>query len=113
MKSRICPTWALAPGNPVGAGDAGLGGRTTQAAIDRPAADQAQVAAALNQIAQAEVSLRQSQSNLITAQNNLQTLLDGADEQDVRIAQAQVRQAQLNQLQAENNLTNSRPTAAL
>jgi len=78
-----------------------------QAAVTDQPADQAQVAAALNQIAQAEVSLRQSQSNLITAQNNLQTLLDGAEEEDVRVAQAQVQQAQLNQLQAENNLRNA------
>ncbi len=80
----------------------------TQAAITAEPANQAELAAALNQIAQAEVSLRQAQSNLITAQDNVQTLLDGADEQDVRIAQAQLRQAQLSVLQAESNLRNAR-----
>ena len=72
---------------------------------------EAEQAAALNQIAQAQVSLRQAQSNLITAQDNLQTLLDGPDAQDIRIAQAQVRQAQLNVLQAEQNHANARLVA--
>jgi HlyD family secretion protein len=84
--------------------------RAQAALTDEPPAD-AEVAAALNQIAQAEVSLRQAQSNLITAQDSLQTLLDGPSEQDIRIAQAQVRQAQLNVLQAEQNLANARLVA--
>ena len=75
-----------------------------QAALTDLPADQAEVAAALNQIAQGEVSLRQAQSDLITAQNNLQALLDGPEDEDIRVAQAQVQQAQLSQLQAENNL---------
>ena len=82
-----------------------------QAALTDLPADQAQVAAALNQIAQGEVSLRQAQSNLITAQNNLQTLLDGPEEEDIRVAQAQVQQAQLSQLQTENNLRNAQLAA--
>jgi HlyD family secretion protein len=84
-----------------------------QAALTDQPADRAEVASALNQIAQGEVSLRQAQSNLITAQNNLQTLLEGPDEEDVRVAQAQVQQAQLNQLQAENNLRNAQLAATL
>lgn len=83
----------------------------TQADITDTPADAAEIAAALNQIAQAEVSLRQSQSNLITAGNNLKDLLEGADEQDIRIAQAQLRQAQLSQLQAESNLANAQLAA--
>ena len=82
-----------------------------QAALTDLPADQAQVAAALNQIAQGEVSLRQAQSNLITARNNLQTLLDGPEEEDIRVAQAQVQQAQLSQLQTENNLRNAQLAA--
>lgn len=82
-----------------------------QAALTEEGPDQAEIAAARNQIVQAEVQLRQAQSNVVTAQNNLQTLLRGADAEDVQIAQAQVRQAQLNQLQAENSLSNSQLTA--
>lgn len=82
-----------------------------QAALTEQGPNQAQIASALNQIAQAQVGLRQAQSNVITARNNLQTLLAGPKKADVDIAQAQVRQAQLNQLQAENNLTNAQLTA--
>ncbi len=82
-----------------------------QAALTDEPPTEAEQAAALNQIAQAQVSLRQAQSNLITAQDNLQTLLDGPDAQDIRIAQAQVRQAQLNVLQAEQNHANARLVA--
>lgn len=82
-----------------------------QATLTDTPPTEAQTAAALNQIAQAEVSLRQAQSTLITAQNNLKTLLEGPDAQDIIIAQAQVRQAQINQLQAENNLANAQLTA--
>lgn len=67
----------------------------------------AQVASALNQIAQSELQLRQSQANLISAQNNLSTLLEGPAQEDLDIAAAQVQQAQLSQIQAENNLSNA------
>lgn len=83
-----------------------------QATLADRGPDQAQVASALNQIAQAQVSVRQAQSNVITARNNLQTLLDGPKKADVAIAQAQVRQAQLSQLQAENNLVNAQLVAS-
>lgn len=73
--------------------------------------NQAQVAAAQNQIALAQVSVQQAESNLINAQNALQKLIDGAKETDLAIAQAQVLQAQLAQLQAENNLTNAQLVA--
>lgn len=72
---------------------------------------QAQIAASLNQIAQAEVGLRQAQSNLISAQNNLKNIIEGVDIEDIEIARAQLRQAQLNELQAENNLKNARLVA--
>lgn len=78
-----------------------------QAALTEEGANQAEIAAARNQIVQAEVQLRQAQSNVVTAQNNLQTLVNGPDVEDVRVAQAQVRQAQLSQLQAENSLSNA------
>ena len=84
----------------------------TQAALTDQDPTQAEIAAALNQIAQAEVSLRQAQSNLITAEDNVQTLLEGADETDVRVARAQVQQAQLSQLQAESNLRNAQLVAS-
>ncbi|CAN5626242.1 hypothetical protein BH10CHL1_BH10CHL1_02380 [soil metagenome] len=82
-----------------------------QAALTEKDPDQAQVAAALNQIAQAQVGLRQAQSNVVTAHNNLQTLLEGPKKEDLEIARAQVRQAQLSQLQAENSQTNAQLTA--
>lgn len=78
-----------------------------QAALTEEGADQAQEAAALNQIAQAQAGLRQAQSSVVTAQNNLRTLLDGAAEEDLRIARAQVRQAELNALQAQSSLGNA------
>ena len=83
----------------------------TQAALTEESPDQAEITAALNQIAQAESSLRQAQSNLITARDNVQTLLDGADPEDIRIAQAQVEQAQIGLLQAQSNLENARLVA--
>ncbi len=82
-----------------------------QAALTEKTPDQAQVASALNQIAQAQVGLRQAQSNVVTARNNLQTLVEGAKKEDLEIAQAQVRQAQLSQLQAENSQANAQLTA--
>jgi HlyD family secretion protein len=66
---------------------------------------ESQVAAALSQIAQAELSLRQARSNLLTAQNNLSRLLEGPDKEDLEIARAQVRQAELSKIQAETTLT--------
>lgn len=84
-----------------------------QAALSEEGPSQAQITAALNQIAQAEVGLRQAQSNVVTARNNLQNLLEGAAAADLAIARAQVRQAQLNQLQAENNLINAQLVAPL
>jgi HlyD family secretion protein len=84
-----------------------------QAALTEEPPTQAQTAAALNQIAQAQVQLRQAQSNVVTAQDNLQTLLAGPAQADVDIARAQVRQAQLNQLQAETALTNAQLVAPL
>jgi HlyD family secretion protein len=84
-----------------------------QAALTDQPVNQAEVTSALNQIAQAEVSLRQAQSNLIQARNNLDTLLEGPDVQDVRVARAQLQQARLSELQAENNLGNTQLTAPL
>ena len=78
-----------------------------QAALTEDSVTQAELTSALNQIAQSEVSLRQAQSNLIQAQNNLDTLLEGPDEQDLRVALSQLKQAQLSVLQAENNLRNT------
>ncbi len=84
-----------------------------QAALTERGPDQAQVAAALNQIAQAQVGLRQAQSNVVTAHNNLQTLVEGPKKEDLAIARAQVRQAQLSQLQAENSQANAQLVAPL
>ena len=83
----------------------------TQAELATEPPDEAQIAAALNQIAQAEGSIHQAKSNLITAQNNLRTLLEGANEQDIRVAEAQQRQGQLSVLQAQNSLANAQLTA--
>lgn len=79
-----------------------------QAALTLEPPSEAQLASALNAIAQAESTLRQSQSNLITAQNNLDQLLEGPDENDLRVARAQLRQADLNIMQAEANLRDTR-----
>ena len=78
-----------------------------QAQLTDEGPNDAQVASALNQIAQSELQLRQAQANLISAQNNLSTLLEGPAQEDLDIAAAQVQQSQLSQLQAENNLSNS------
>jgi len=83
----------------------------SQGALTDQPPTQAQLASALNQIAQAEVGLRQAQSNLISAQNNLKNIIEGPKIEDIEIARAQLRQAQLNELQAENNLKNSRIVA--
>ena len=84
-----------------------------QAALTEPDPSQAQVAGALNQIAQSELGVRQAQANLIQAQNNLETLLEGPAQEDLDIARAQVQQAQLSLLQAENNLNNARLVAPM
>ncbi|MBK8049575.1 MAG: efflux RND transporter periplasmic adaptor subunit [Anaerolineales bacterium] len=76
-------------------------------------ASQAQVAAALNQIAQAESGVRNAQAQVVNAQNNLQNLLEGAKVEDIDIAKAQVKQSQLSQLQAERQLENARLVAPL
>lgn len=84
-----------------------------QAALTEPDPSQAQVAGALNQIAQSELGVRQAQANLIQAQNNLDTLLEGPAQEDLDIARAQVQQAQLSLLQAENSLNNARLVAPI
>lgn len=84
-----------------------------QTSLTDPDPNQAQVASALNQIAQSELGFRQAQSNLIQAQNNLKTLLEGPSQEDLDIARAQVQQAQLSMLSAENNLTNARLVAPI
>ena len=78
-----------------------------QFALTRQGADEAQVAAALAQIAQAELGVRQAISNLLVAQDGLNTLIEGQSEEDLEIARAQVRQAELSKLQAQNTLNNS------
>lgn len=78
-----------------------------QLALTQQAADEAQVAAALAQIAQAELGVRQARSNLLVAQDALNSLLEGQSAEDLEIARAQVRQAELSKLQAELSLNNS------
>ncbi len=78
-----------------------------QFALTRQGADEAQVAAALAQIAQAELGVRQAISNLLVAQDGLNTLIEGQSEEDLEIARAQVRQAELSKLQAQNTLNTS------
>ncbi len=68
---------------------------------------EAEIAAALSQIAQAELNLRQARSNLLTAQNALNQLLEGPDPEDLEIARAQVRQAELSRKQAQITLENA------
>jgi HlyD family secretion protein len=84
-----------------------------QTSLTDPDPNQAQVASALNQIAQSELGFRQAQSNLIQAQNNLKTLLEGPSQEDLDIARAQVQQAQLSMLSAENTLSNARLVAPI
>lgn len=79
----------------------------TQFALTQRGADEAQIAGALAQIAQAELSVRQARSTLLTAQNSLNSLVDGPAAEDVEIARAQVRQAELSKLQADIALHNS------
>jgi HlyD family secretion protein len=64
----------------------------------------AALAAARNQIAQAEYALERARGDLVSAQSNLARLSEDPDPQDLQIARSQVQQAQLGQLQAENNL---------
>ena len=78
-----------------------------QLALTQQGADQAQIAAALAQIAQAELGVRQARSNLLVAQDGLNALIAGPDAEDLEISRAQVRQAELSKLQAEVSLNNS------
>src|SRR5690606_24505600 len=83
----------------------------TQFALTQQPPTESETAAALSQIAQAELSLRQARSNLLTAQNSLETLLAGPSAEDLEIARAQVRQAELSKLQAARTLDNARLAA--
>ena len=78
-----------------------------QFALTRQGADEAQIAASLAQIAQAELGVRQALSNLLVAQDALDSLLAGPSQEDLDIARAQVRQAELSKLQAQNTLDNA------
>ena len=78
-----------------------------QLALTQQGADEAQNAAALAQIAQAELGVRQARSNLLVAQDALNALIEGPSEEDLEIARAQVRQAELSRMQAENSLNTS------
>jgi HlyD family secretion protein len=82
-----------------------------QAARTEEPATQAQLAQALNQIAQSQSGLRQAQAQVVNAQNNLSDLLQGPKQEDIDIARAQLKQAQLSQLQAERTLENARIVA--
>lgn len=82
-----------------------------KAALTEMPPDDAQLAAARNQIAQAEVAVTQAQAGLVTAQSQLSTLQSGPVEEDLAVLRAQVRQAQINQLQAENALANAQIVA--
>ncbi len=78
-----------------------------QLALTQRGADQAQIAAALAQIAQAELGVRQARSNLLVAQDAVDSLIEGPSQEDLDIARAQVRQAELSKRQAENTLNNA------
>lgn len=78
-----------------------------QLALTQKGADEAQIAAALAQIAQAELGVRQARSNLLVAQDALDALLEGAPAEDLEISRAQVRQAELSKQQAEITLNNA------
>ena len=78
-----------------------------QLVLTQQGADEAQIAAALAQIAQAELGVRQARSNLLVAQDGLNSLIAGADAEDLEISRAQVRQAELSKLQAEVSLNNA------
>ena len=78
-----------------------------QLALTQKGADEAQIAAALAQIAQAELGVRQARSNLLVAQDALEALLEGTAAEDLEIARAQVRQAELSKQQAEITLNNA------
>ena len=75
--------------------------------LTQQGADEAQIAAAFAQIAQAELGVRQARSNLLVAQDTLNSLLEGQSAEDLEIARAQVRQAELSKQQAEVSLNNS------
>lgn len=84
-----------------------------QLALTQRGADEAQIAAALAQIAQGELGVRQARSNLLIAQDGLDALIEGPSAEDLEIARAQVRQAELSKLQAEVSLNNSKLHAPL
>lgn len=79
-----------------------------QLALTQQGADEAQIAAALAQIAQAELGIRQARSNLLVAQDALNTLIEGSSAEDLEIARAQVRQAELSKMQAQVSLNNAK-----
>ena len=78
-----------------------------QLVLTQEGADEAQIAASLAQIAQAELGVRQARSNLLVAQDTLNALLEGPGAEDLEISRAQVRQAELSKLQAEVSLNSS------
>ena len=78
-----------------------------QLALTQRGADEAQIAAALAQIAQAELGVRQARSNLLVAQDALDSLIAGPSQEDLDISRAQVRQAELSKQQAEITLNNA------
>ena len=78
-----------------------------QLALTQRGADEAQIAAALAQIAQAELGVRQARSNLLVAQDALDSLIAGPSREDLDISRAQVRQAELSKRQAELTLNNA------
>ena len=84
-----------------------------QLALTQRGADEAQIAAALAQIAQAELGVRQARSNLLVAQDALNSLLEGPSAEDLEIARAQVRQAELSKQQAELSLNNAMLSAPI
>lgn len=78
-----------------------------QLTLTQKGADEAQIAAALAQIAQAELGVRQARSNLLVAQDALNALIEGPADEDLEISRAQVRQAELSKQQAEITLNNA------
>ncbi len=84
-----------------------------QLALTRRGADEAQIAAELAQIAQAELGVRQARSNLLVARDALNVLLEGPAAEDLEIARAQVRQAELSAMQAELSLNNAMLSAPI
>ncbi len=84
-----------------------------QLALTQRGADEAQIAAALAQIAQAELGVRQARSNLLVARDALDSLIEGPSAEDLEISRAQVRQAELSKRQAEITLNNAMLSAPI